>query len=522
MKVIVLAKSRQLVESATETLDDFNISPIYVENLEEVLTIISSEHLDMMIAECDKTAPSWWEMVSVLGAENPRLPFIYISEESDKRPDVRLTKFDHMETVPPAIPPAELKKIIIKGIEKGFMLHSLREYELLLSAIPSIIIGLTTSLVITKWNKVAAQTFGLSENEVLGKKLVSLPVGWDSSCLIAAEKKCLWTKDRVRLDDVIFKRPDGKSGILGLNLNMLRSEKNELQGYLLMGAEITSRKKEESEIAQAQKLESIGQLAAGVAHEINTPIQFMGDNTRFVNESWRDISTLLSLYEKLRESCAKHNTSLQLIEELSTMIDDIDLEYLMEELPLAIEHNMAGIERVTKIVRAMKEFSHPGSQEMSLTDINKTLENIITISKNEWKYVAQVKTDFAGDLPKVPCLPGEINQVFLNLIINAAHAIGDKVYSEGETKGSITITTVKGKNHISVSVADTGNGIEKKIQGRIFDPFFTTKEIGKGTGQGLAICHSIVTDKHGGKINYETAEGKGTTFNVQLPLKVQT
>ncbi|MFC1735778.1 sensor histidine kinase, partial [Candidatus Hydrogenedentota bacterium] len=174
---------------------------------------------------------------------------------------------------------------------------------------------------------------------------------------------------------------------------------------------------------------------------------------------------------------------------------------------------------VASIVRAMKEFSHPGTDEKTAVDLNRAIENTITVARNEWKYVADVNTEFEPDLPLVPCLPGEFNQVILNLLVNAAHAISDVVGDGSSGKGTITITTRAKGGFAEIEIGDTGGGIPDRARERIFDPFFTTKEVGKGTGQGLAIAHNVIVDKHSGAITFESEEGKGTTFHIRLPLE---
>jgi two-component system NtrC family sensor kinase len=265
--------------------------------------------------------------------------------------------------------------------------------------------------------------------------------------------------------------------------------------------------------------ESIGQLAAGIAHEINTPTQYVGDNTRFLKEAFEDTNRALKSYDQLFKAVKKNSVSDHLIQEVENVIQKTDLIYLMAEIPTAIEQTLEGLARVTKIVRSMKEFSHPGADEKTTVDINNALENTITVARNEWKYVADVKTDFEADLPLVACLPGELNQVFLNIIINAAHAISDALEDGSENKGIITASTRSKRNSVEIRISDTGRGIPEDIQPRIFDPFFTTKEPGRGTGQGLAISHTVIVEKHGGSINFEAETGKGTTFIIQLPIQ---
>jgi signal transduction histidine kinase len=194
------------------------------------------------------------------------------------------------------------------------------------------------------------------------------------------------------------------------------------------------------------------------------------------------------------------------------------VEYLTAEIPNAIAQSLEGVERVAKIVRSMKDFSHPGGETKQAVDLNRALESTLTVCRNEWKYVAEAVTDFDPDLPLVTCLPGECNQVFLNLIINAAHAIGDKLAGRPDDKGAITIATRRDGDRAEIRIIDTGTGIPEKHHARIFDPFFTTKEVGRGTGQGLAIAHCVITEKHGGTIHFETEIGRGTTFVVRLPI----
>ena len=264
---------------------------------------------------------------------------------------------------------------------------------------------------------------------------------------------------------------------------------------------------------------SIGQLSAGIAHEINTPTQFVGDNTRFLQEAFEDLGQVLNAFEEFFHAVKNGESFEQLIEKVETTVEEADLEYLVEEIPKAINQTLEGVERVAKIVRSMKEFAHPGASEKAQVDINKAIESTVTVSRNEWKYVADVETDLDPDLPMVPCLAGDINQVFLNLLVNSAHAIEAAMGGKNNGKGKIRVATRKRNGWAEITITDTGTGIPESIRDRIFDPFFTTKEVGKGTGQGLSIAYNIVVEKHGGIIDFESTEGEGTTFMVRLPLK---
>ena len=281
--------------------------------------------------------------------------------------------------------------------------------------------------------------------------------------------------------------------------------------------DIRERRQLESQLRHAQKLEGIGQLAAGIAHEINTPTQFVTDNLTFLRDSWNSTFELLERYRSaVRE--APDRLPAGAAEALERAEQSCDLSFIASEVPRAIDQSLDGAHRVARIVRAMKEFSHPDSAEKTATNLNKAIESTVTVARNEWKYVSELVTEFDAALPPVVCYPGDINQVVLNLIVNAAHAIKEKI-KEGE-KGQITVRTRMLDGCVEVSVSDTGSGIAEAIRGRVFDPFFTTKEVGKGTGQGLALAYAVVVKKHGGRIWFETKVGEGTTFFITLPTEM--
>jgi signal transduction histidine kinase len=271
----------------------------------------------------------------------------------------------------------------------------------------------------------------------------------------------------------------------------------------------------QSQLIQTGKMVAVGQLAAGIAHEINTPIQFVGDSVSFIHSAVRDMLRLLDCYAAWIKSAQTNGPTMAV--EIARAEEEADLPYLVENLPKAIDRSLEGLDRVSTIVRSMKEFAHPEQREMTTVDLNHALESTLIIARSEYKYVADVTTDL-GDLPQVLCYAGELNQVFLNILVNAAHAIASKVKDTNE-RGTITVRTRREGTSVVVSIGDTGTGIPRKIWERVFDPFFTTKEVGKGTGQGLAIAHSVVVDKHGGQLTFESEEGKGTTFCIRLPIQ---
>jgi PAS domain S-box-containing protein len=338
-------------------------------------------------------------------------------------------------------------------------------------------------------------------------------------------KKVMREKGVVRNFDLEIKCKDGSRKWISLTACRVAKPDGSLLHYQGFVGDITAQKEAqkdrnliEVQLRQAQKLESVGQLAAGIAHEINTPIQYIGDNIHFIEESFNALAGLLQDYKKLAAAVQSNTVTPEVLSAVESSIQKIDLDYISKEIPLAVEQSLQGVSHVSRIVNAMKEFSHPGSREKVALDLNHAIEMTITVARNEWKYVAEMATDFAPDLPPILCLPGEFNQVILNLIINAAHAIGDVVRQAEGSKGTIRISTRLEGAWVEIKISDTGTGIPEEIRHRIFDPFFTTKGVGKGTGQGLAIARSVIVDKHGGSLTFESEVGRGTTFIIRLPV----
>jgi len=393
------------------------------------------------------------------------------------------------------------------------------EIDYLVDSLPAILISLSPSWKVTRWNAKAEEVLGIAAAEAAGRTLCADSVPWDWEKVALGLERCRCELASVRIDDIAFKRPDGKDGYLGMTVNAVVDGGGQCLGFTVMGADVTERKALMSQLQQSQKLKSIGQLAAGIAHEINTPTQYVGDNTRFLQEAFEDLFLVLNSYGRLLAAVKSGEVSDETIREIDGCLEKMDFGYLVEEIPAAIAHTLEGVERISKIVRAMKEFSHPGREEKVPLDINKAIESTITVARNEWKYVAEMQVDFDQALPPVPCMPGEFNQVILNMIINAAHAIADVIAQKPGGKGLIRIRTARVGNTAQILISDTGTGIPPEIRARIFDPFFTTKEVGRGTGQGLAICYPVIVEKHGGAIEVESQVGRGTDFTIRLPLE---
>ncbi|HTZ72587.1 MAG TPA: ATP-binding protein [Candidatus Aquilonibacter sp.] len=403
--------------------------------------------------------------------------------------------------------------------------HLTRERLLILDCAAEGIYGVDLNGCITFMNRAAAAMLQCTPLEATGKnshEIFCRPEGEKSShsadqCPIA---RTLATRQGNRAVPNDLRRTNDTRFEAEFSVFPL-VEAGEMKGAVICFNDVTDRKRMEVELRHSQKLEAVGALAAGIAHEINTPIQFVGDNTRFLQDAFRDVSKLVKTYGELCEAMANGKAA----EDAQTQIADArkkaDWDYLEKEIPKALEQALDGVNRVATIVRGMKEFSHVDrSPNKAAADLNKALESTLIVARNELKYVADVEVHF-GEIPPVFCHLGDMNQVFLNLLINAAHAIADAVKGT-QKKGRIGVKTTQEGDRVEVAISDTGTGIPEGVRDKIFDPFFTTKEVGKGTGQGLALARAIVVEKHGGTLTFETEVGKGTTFYIRLPLGEST
>jgi signal transduction histidine kinase/DNA-binding NarL/FixJ family response regulator len=406
---------------------------------------------------------------------------------------------------------------------KGELLAELKaahaETELFLRSIPSILIGLDVRGCITRWNLTATNTFSVDDRSVQGRAIEDCGIRWLNPDMKGEIARWLGTETSYRCDNLPYER-EGETRLLGLNVLPILTESDSPTGFIITGADVTERMGLELQLRQAQKLEAIGQLAAGIAHEINTPTQFVGHNIRFLKDSWDSIAEFLNFCGTVRAECATGPVPPEHLQQFSELHQKCDLEYLLKHIPDAIDNSLEGVSRVAKIVKGFKEFSHPGSEGKRVINLNQAIETTISVSRHEWKYCADLVTAFDADLPLVPCLVGEFNQVILNLIINSSHAIGSVVEKNGQGKGTITISTRRDGEWARIAVADTGAGIPVEIRSRVFEPFFTTKEVGKGTGQGLALAHAAIVNRHHGQLWFESELGQGTTFFIRLPLEM--
>lgn len=327
--------------------------------------------------------------------------------------------------------------------------------------------------------------------EDAGSLLLKMANDGDASATLTLRWRCVDDAWKLTESKLASLAPSGRSGRWTLNAR-----------------DTSDRAALEVELRHAQKLESVGRLASGVAHEINTPIQFAGNNLHFLKSAFADYQQLLSAY---REAVGPETSA-----ELRALEDDLDVSFLEEQIPMAVAQGLEGTERVARIVKAMKTFGHPDGAEQTAVDINELISSTLTVARNEWKYVSKIETNFA-ELPPVLCFAGDINQVLLNLVVNAAHVIGDKGGNESKL-GTITLKTWLDGDNVAISVTDTGTGIPNHVKARIYDPFFTTKEVGRGTGQGLALAKTLIVDRHNGTLDVDTEVNAGTTFTIRIPL----
>lgn len=382
---------------------------------------------------------------------------------------------------------------------------------------------------IITWNAGSKHINGYTAPEIIGQ---SFSCFFTPEDVAAAKPDELLLQARTQgrvIEEIWLVRKDGSRFCAQVALTATWDEQGQLCGFTQITHDLTERMRTEEQrrqmelkLRQAQKLEAIGQLAAGIAHEINTPIQYTEHNLRFLQESFASLKQLLDHYEILFLAVKTGKIPDGLVSEIRGLLSQVEGGHFVGEIPVAIDEALQGTERIVKIVRAMKEFSHPGTgskETPTATNINEAIDSTITVARNEWKYVAQVVTEFDPALPLVPLFAGEFNQVILNLLINAAHAITELLGENSRRKGTITVSTRHDASWVEVRVRDTGAGISEAVQHRIFEPFFTTKPVGKGTGQGLALARSVIVERHQGELRFETKTGEGTCFIIRLPFK---
>ncbi|MET0592403.1 MAG: ATP-binding protein [Polyangiaceae bacterium] len=383
--------------------------------------------------------------------------------------------------------------------------------EALLEFAPAIIIAINPAGKIEYINRVLPQ---YSKKDVIGTDWLQYfpPDLWPT--MTTALRNVL-ASGHATSYEVNTPGPDGKAMHFSTQIGAIKRG-DEIAGAMLVSQDITEFKRTQAELLTSRRMALLGTVAAGVAHEINTPIQFVGDSVHFLRDAVQDLLDLTEKVQGLRKEVLSGRPPAEAIALAAAAEEEADFPYLRDNIPLAFNRCVEGLERVATIVRSLKEFAHPAEQEMVASEINHAVQNTLTIAAAETKYVAVVETDFA-EIPRVKCHVGEISQAVLNIVVNAAHAVGDAVKGT-DKKGSIVVRTRHEGDTVLISVTDTGTGIPEAVRARIFDPFFTTKDVGKGTGQGLAMAWATIVDKHGGELTFDTEVGRGTTFFIRLKI----
>lgn len=381
--------------------------------------------------------------------------------------------------------------------------ESVRILEHVMATMDSAVFVTDTSGAIVTTSGCAERMLGYSAGEMQALRITDL-LGDELGCVVRPGEEHR---------EVELRRADGTTVPALVATSVMQSETGAVEGSVVVATDLSERKRLEHELRQAQRLESVGQLAAGVAHEINTPIQFIGDSVHFIGDVVTDLLELVDGYAELRAAIAGLPDLAERCDALADLEAGMDLEFAREEAPAAIDRTIQGVRRVSAIVAALKQFAHPGQGDLRAVDLNTVVKNTIVVAANEYKYVADVETDLEHDLPPILGDQGDLGQVVLNMVVNASHAIADR--GDG-TRGTITLRTSSDDQWVELRISDTGCGIPDHVAERIFDPFFTTKEVGRGTGQGLAISRTIVVERHNGRLEFETEPGVGTTFIISL------
>lgn len=389
---------------------------------------------------------------------------------------------------------------------------SIRPLDTWFEVLPSGLIELDGDGKIVRCNHAAAHVLGVSCDDAMGNRLDELSVNWSS-----AE----WSGELTSMDHGEISSWEIEFTDVAGSLRWIKVQRpsvsDQTDRQILCIDDVTAQRLMHSQLDQSQRLESVGQLAAGVAHEINTPMQYIGDNVRFVSKTIDKLATLMECLPSLADDSVSDEDLLEIRHALTVGLPVRKVRKSLAQIPEALSDSLEGVQAVAKIVAAMKEFCHPGGEDPSELCVNHIVESSVTVARNEWKYASKLEMDFEADIPPVLGYPSELGQAILNMIVNAAHAIADRVEKGDFEQGLIKVSTKSDDDWVQITIQDNGGGIPEAAQSQVFEPFFTTKEVGRGTGQGLAIARSVVTHKHGGELSFEVTPSEGTTFTIRIP-----
>jgi two-component system, NtrC family, sensor kinase len=390
--------------------------------------------------------------------------------------------------------------------------------DALMDAAPVLFVVLDADGSIIRYNQYTAALVGVPLNEVKGKCWFDVFAPEKTRKAMLA--KFIQTSGAAHGHGWVLQVVDshGNQHDIEWYQSTVRHGDGRIQMIVAVGRSISEPRPSGTQVDRTQKLKAIGQLAAGIAHEINTPTQYIMDNIHFLCDTFGTLHHTFAKFLQLVEHIRNSPPTPELISEMDKVIEDADIDFLLAETPEAIAQTLEGVSRVSRIVQSLKEFAQPGGTGKKIININHAIETTIVVARNEWKDVADMETSLDPDLPEIPASSSGLNEVFLNMIINAAQALESKSAAMPDARGTITISTCQAADDIEIRISDNGVGIASDIQEKIFDPFYTTREVGRGLGQGLSIAHNVITQQHGGTIEVESEFGIGTTFIIRLPL----
>jgi PAS domain S-box-containing protein len=371
--------------------------------------------------------------------------------------------------------------------------------EKLLQTCDTVIIILDANYRIRRWNSRALEIFGFNEKAVRGKLLAELEIPGFSDTVMKAIDESIEKRWQVYLDDLLIRTRAGKAKYIGLKVVPVFLDEGIPAGILIDGKDISDIREMRRQHAESQKFRAIGELTSGIAHEINTPIQFIRNNLQYIN----------SLDAEIRRITDKDSVDRQdLVTNIRNTID---------ELPEVLQQSLEGVDRITRMIKSLRNYAHPGREKPEYFSPGEAINDALTLSENQWKHASEVHTEISGDHIRISGYPSDFSQAMINLIINATHAIEERYGPDSALYGRIDISLSSDSEYVVVQVRDNGSGMSEDVKARMFEPFFTTKKMGKGTGQGLAMVYACITGKHNGKITVESAPDDGTLFTLHLP-----
>ncbi|TAL69915.1 MAG: hybrid sensor histidine kinase/response regulator [Bacteroidetes bacterium] len=529
-KILVVDDNEIIIKLSVKILQSPDRIILEAKSGQEALTVINNNtDISLILMDIQMPGIDGFETVKLIKENNEtkNIPVIFITGvyKTDEfvNKGFELGAFDYIQK------PFD-SELLQNKVKVFLMLHNQQkliklqkeELDILLKSIADGVITLSFDGHINFINDSACKILGYSLDEAINKHVSDIIKPVDSNSNMPEFDFGDWLKQKGSSgkQQLPIQSKDLEKKMISLEISEIKDVGAESKGTVLVFSDVSGAVRAQNQKALSQKMESVGQLASGIAHEINTPMQFIGDNTFFIKDAFDSLIKFVKSVEGLINLDVQSDKE-QLIQSYNNLKNENDIDYLTEEIPTAIERTQTGIQRVSKIVLAMKNFAHPSSKQKALSNINQGVDVTVTISRNEWKYVAELETRLEPNLPLIHCSIDEINQVILNMIVNSSHAIEEQIGMESGKMGKITIESKSDSDWVYISITDTGKGIPEEIQSRIFDPFFTTKEVGKGTGQGLAIAHDIIVNKHKGEIEVNSEPGKGTTFIIKLPINLK-